>query len=39
MAGGKTQDFIITLDDRFLCPRGWAFRSVSPGIGKELDRM
>jgi hypothetical protein len=32
--GGKEQSFLISLDDRFLFPRGWAFTSVSPGIGK-----
>jgi hypothetical protein len=34
-AGGKEQSFLIWLDDMFLFPRGWAFTSVSPGIGKE----
>ena len=34
-AGGKEQSFLIWLDDMFLFERGWAFTSVSPGIGKE----
>jgi hypothetical protein len=34
--GGKTESFIISLDDMFLFPRGWAFTSISPGIGKEI---
>ena len=34
--GGKTESFLISLDDMFLFPRGWAFTSVSPGIGKEI---
>jgi hypothetical protein len=33
--GGKEESFLIWLDDMFLLPRGWAFTSVSPGIGKE----
>jgi hypothetical protein len=33
--GGKEESFLITLDDMFLFPRGWAFTSVTPGIGKE----
>ena len=33
--GGKEESFLIWLDDMFLFPRGWAFTSVSPGIGKE----
>ena len=33
--GGKEESFLITLDDMFLFQRGWAFTSVSPGIGKE----
>jgi hypothetical protein len=33
--GGKEDSFLITLDDMFLFQRGWAFTSVSPGIGKE----
>ena len=32
---GKEQSFIIKLDDMFLFPRGWAFTSVWPAIGKE----
>jgi hypothetical protein len=32
---GKEESFLIRLDDMFLFPRGWAFTSVSPGIGKE----
>jgi hypothetical protein len=33
--GIPTQVFIISLDDMFLFPRGWAFTSVRPGIGNE----
>ena len=33
--GGKEDSFLITLDDMVLFQRGWAFTSVSPGIGKE----
>jgi hypothetical protein len=33
--GGKEQSFIIKVDDMFLFPRGWAFTSVWPAIGKE----
>jgi hypothetical protein len=33
--GKKEQSFIIKLDDMFLFPRGWAFTSVWPAIGKE----
>jgi hypothetical protein len=33
--GGKEQSFLIKLDDMFLFPRGWAFTSVWPAIGKE----
>ena len=33
--GGKEEAFLIRLDDMFLFPRGWAFTSVAPGIGKE----
>ena len=33
--GGKEESFLIWLDDMFLFPRGWAFTSVSPGIGNE----
>jgi hypothetical protein len=33
--GGRERSFLIWLDDMFLFPRGWAFTSVSPGIGKE----
>jgi hypothetical protein len=36
MEGGKTESFLISLDDMFLFPRGWAFTSVSPGIRKEI---
>jgi hypothetical protein len=32
---GKEESFLISLDDMFLFPRGWAFTSVTPGIGKE----
>jgi hypothetical protein len=37
--GGKEDPFLITLDDMLLFPRGWAFTSVSPGIGKEPSRL
>lgn len=33
--GRKEDSFLIRLDDMFLFERGWAFTSVSPGIGKE----
>ena len=33
--GGKEESFLIGLDDMFLFPRGWAFTSIAPGIGKE----
>ena len=33
--GTKEQSFIIKLDDMFLFPRGWAFTSIWPAIGKE----
>ena len=33
--GGQSEPFLIRLDDMFLFERGWAFTSVSPGIGKE----
>jgi hypothetical protein len=36
--GGKEESFGIRLDDMFLFPRGWAFTSVAPGIGKETLR-
>ena len=36
--GGKEQSFLISLDDMFLFQRGWAFTSVSPGIGKETSK-
>ena len=36
--GGKEESFGIRLDDMFLFPRGWAFTSVSPGIGKETPK-
>lgn len=32
---GKEESFLISLDDMFLFERGWAFTSISPGIGKE----
>jgi hypothetical protein len=32
---GTEQSFIIKLDDMFLFPRGWAFTSIWPAIGKE----
>jgi hypothetical protein len=38
MEGGKTESFLISLDDMFLFPRGWAFTSITPGIGKEPKR-
>jgi hypothetical protein len=34
-AGGQEESFIIKLDDMFLIPRGWAFTSIWPAIGKE----
>ena len=34
---GKTETFLIALDDMFIFPRGWAFTSVRPGIGREAD--
>jgi hypothetical protein len=34
-AGGQEESFLIKLDDMFLFPRGWAFTSIWPGIGKE----
>jgi hypothetical protein len=37
-SGGKEESFLIALDDMFLFERGWAFTSVSPGIGKETPR-
>ena len=36
--GGKEDSFLITLDDMVLFQRGWAFTSVSPGIGKETPK-
>ena len=36
--GGKEESFLIWLDDMFLFPRGWAFTSVSPGIGRETSK-
>ena len=35
-SGDQEESFLISLDDMFLFPRGWAFTSVTPGIGKEL---
>ena len=35
---GKEEAFLITLDDMFLFPRGWAFTSVTPGIGRETPK-
>ena len=32
------ESFLIWLDDMFLFQRGWAFTSVSPGIGKETSK-
>jgi hypothetical protein len=34
-AGGQEESFLIKLDDMFLFPRGWAFTSIWPAIGKE----
>ena len=34
----KEEAFLITLDDMFLFPRGWAFTSVTPGIGRETPK-
>ena len=34
-ADGKEEAFLISLDDMFIFPRGWAFTSIMPGIGKE----
>lgn len=34
-ANGREERFIIKLDDMFLFPRGWAFTSIWPAIGKE----
>jgi len=36
--GAKEESFLIWLDDMFLFPRGWAFTSVSPGIGNETSK-
>jgi hypothetical protein len=36
--GAKEESFLIWLDDMFLFSRGWAFTSVSPGIGKETSK-
>jgi hypothetical protein len=36
--GAKEESFLIWLDDMFLFPRGWAFTSVSPGIGNEASK-
>ena len=36
--GRKAESFLIGLDDMFFFERGWAFTSVSPGIGKETLR-
>ena len=35
--GAKEESFLIWLD-MFLLPRGWAFTSVSPGIGNETSK-
>ena len=35
---GREESFLIKLDDMFLFPRGWAFTSVWPAIGKEPSR-
>jgi hypothetical protein len=37
-AGGQVESFVIKLDDMFLFPRGWAFTSIWPAIGKEPAR-
>jgi hypothetical protein len=34
-AGGQEESFLIKLDDMFLFPRGWAFTSIWPAIGRE----
>jgi hypothetical protein len=34
-AGGQEASFVIKLDDMFLFPRGWAFTSIWPAIGKD----
>lgn len=34
----NTESFILSLDDMFLFPRGWAFTSIRPGIGKETSK-
>ena len=36
--GAKEESFLIWLDDMFLFPRGWAFTSISPGIGNETSK-
>ena len=36
--GGQEESFLIWLDDMFLFQRGWAFTSVSPGIGIETSK-
>ena len=36
--GGKDEPFLIRLDDMYLFDRGWAFTSVTPGIGREPSR-
>ncbi len=36
--GGKTETYLISLDDMFHFPRGWAFTSITPGIGKEVSK-
>ncbi len=33
--GTEEQSFVIKVDDMFLLPRGWAFTSVWPAIGRE----
>ena len=34
-AEGREESFVIKLDDMFLFPRGWAFTSIWPAIGRE----
>lgn len=37
-ADGREESFVIKLDDMFLFPRGWAFTSIWPAIGREPSR-
>ena len=34
----REESFVIKLDDMFLFPRGWAFTSIWPAIGKEVPK-